>query len=156
MRSWISTASLLVVLSAISMDASANDQTIVAPPKPPRVGIEDFPTCVSDAQKPVARIDKYIVVQDCINRVENFNKFNLKKFPLKIQHHIDALRSIEIRYNKLDITRMISAELRKCRSVDRNGNYGTYYDEYYKYLDIYKQTMALLINLRQQLQSPQN
>jgi hypothetical protein len=154
----VSRAILMTVILLVGSGAVAASPTL---PTAPQLEITKYPECKAEYRLIALRIDKYNSVQGCISQVEQFNRYYLFPFPEKIQIFSLKITKLEAVFSRSAATfdekyqfhDIVLDEINKCRSM-RDGKFGEYYQNYYLYLQKYRDDMKLLIEIRRDLSIP--
>ena len=125
------------------------------PPRP-RVHVDRYPACSDEWRKETTRRDKFIVAQECINRLEDFNQSELKHFTQRVSAYDKALNLIVARYdrppnaagNRALLKSIVRNEQICFRSIDDNNEYGACFADYYRLLGRYRIDFRLLSEKR--------
>jgi hypothetical protein len=142
-----------VVLWLSSPFAARGDVPTSFPPEP-RLDTSKYPACQKDwiGASSAGKTAQLQLIVSCIKKLEAFNQFTLKSFPISVSKFSVAINDEAATFSRSkasgDDQKAFNArvveELAKFQSIDAQGNYGAGYNDYYECLWNYQADMQTL------------
>ncbi len=128
-------------------------------PEVPKLAAASYPSCQNGWQTAASRIARYTAIQSCINELERYNLFYLKRFPVDVSRYSTKIILIEQQFarssaplaNKQVFHDQVLERIARVRSRKNmdDQDYGDDYRDYYVYLQHYQDDTRVLTAARE-------